>query len=316
MSINFDACPFCGGKAGATQSQRLKGGVAFDVHCSRCGHFGAVSAVYFAAAVMPVFERTKIAMVLRELNLCGADGYQHPLIFRREKDIPPASMTFSLGLDTLQSMCPKSVDERVDRALRNMARLSGSPGSVVKFDLNSFGLLYAENPPAAGFLLRKLKEDGYIQADRLDLPADVLLTPKGWERVELPEKPKTPAEKPEIAAEKTKPASFPSADAGLSEKDEAIEGSKSSRGGIKPFSPLGAACAVCEEGIYERHAEFPADARNFGLEAPEKISFVMLKCSSCGHAQFFCHETGRPPAWDAPPVGDAASTEPGGPAKP
>jgi hypothetical protein len=87
--------------------------------------------------------------------------------------------------EILGTLAPRSIPERIDRALQNLARKSRYPGdSVTVRGDTDWPLFFSENSDAMGFLIKHM-----VQSDLLDETVNVdqvggkyALTVKGWDR--------------------------------------------------------------------------------------------------------------------------------------
>jgi hypothetical protein len=81
---------------------------------------------------------------------------------------------------------PKTVSERINRTLCNLAVLSQRAGDSVAIDPQDAALAFAETPQEAGFHLRALQNLNLLNGSiNIDLtPSKASLTPSGWARFE------------------------------------------------------------------------------------------------------------------------------------
>jgi hypothetical protein len=92
-----------------------------------------------------------------------------------------------LTTDQIVSYFPKSFAGQMDKALLNLGKMSRFPGDIIKFeDLKASPRLYVANKSAEAvfYMLKALKEAGYITYDQRKFPCEIVVSPKGLERIE------------------------------------------------------------------------------------------------------------------------------------
>lgn len=81
---------------------------------------------------------------------------------------------------------PRSVSERIDRTLCNLARLSRTAGADVRCDPTDTSLAFAATPTEVVFHIRALVDYGFVHGQPIDEDTEAIftLTPSGWARFE------------------------------------------------------------------------------------------------------------------------------------
>jgi hypothetical protein len=130
-----------------------------------------------AAAVTDVdnSERLKVSACLRERHIQG----QGPPVVIFRLDRPAASDLPVVVWEDLVANFPKTVPERLDRTLLNLAKLCPIPGSSTIVDAHFGPVTFAEKERAMTFALSTLAEQDLVTYTT----SGVLLKAKGWERV-------------------------------------------------------------------------------------------------------------------------------------
>jgi len=107
-----------------------------------------------------------------------------------------------ISLDELLTRWPRTVPERIDRTLCNLARLSPTGGHHILLDTRDTALTFAGTEKEARYhvtaLLRYGLLDGKIYADLT--PSHFALTPEGWARFEELTRGRSAAENPVFVA--------------------------------------------------------------------------------------------------------------------
>jgi hypothetical protein len=92
-----------------------------------------------------------------------------------------------LTTDQIVGYFPKTFAGQMEMALRNLVKMSRFPGDIIKFeDIKASPRLYVPNrsAEAAFFMLKALRDAGHISYDQRKFPCEIVVSPKGLERVE------------------------------------------------------------------------------------------------------------------------------------
>ena len=110
------------------------------------------------------------------------------LQFRTESYRSLRSNEFSpIHVQELLSRWPRTVAERIERTLCNLASLSPTGGHLVHIEPADISLAFAENAREASYHFDCLLDGEWVDVDgsRAAPRLSVKLTPKGWERIEM-----------------------------------------------------------------------------------------------------------------------------------
>jgi hypothetical protein len=92
-----------------------------------------------------------------------------------------------LTTDQIVGYFPKTFAGQMEMALRNLCKMSRFPGDIIKFeDLKASPRLFVPNrsSEAALYMLKALREAGLISYDQRKFPCEIVVSPKGLERIE------------------------------------------------------------------------------------------------------------------------------------
>lgn len=131
------------------------------------------------------FHPKRLSALLREQNLRRMPPFW--LQFRTDTYGPLKSNDVSpIHVQELLSRWPRTVSDRIERTLCNLASLSPTGGYRVPIDLEDTSLTFAENKAEAGYHVACLLDRKWVVNYGPDNHADfrLVLTPKGWERFE------------------------------------------------------------------------------------------------------------------------------------
>jgi len=96
-----------------------------------------------------------------------------------QAEAPPGSV----GVDAAIETFPKTVPERLDRALLNLAAVTKHLGKQIKIGTeNVNSLLLAQNTGEVLFVIEQFAQEGYIKGKVTSLPTEISLTAKGLNR--------------------------------------------------------------------------------------------------------------------------------------
>lgn len=170
--------------------------------CSRCGRFAVTEIdsedLRDSELLWAKRSRTRLSALLREHATRSLPSYW--LQFTTEPygpimwgDLVP------IDVDELLERWPRTVPERLDRMLCNLARLSPRGGHRVDFDPEDTPLAFAETAKEAMYNLSCLLKGEWVD-DEHSKRSHVTLTPKGWARFEELSRRASPLEDPVFVA--------------------------------------------------------------------------------------------------------------------
>ena len=202
MSSNDSICPVCKQQGcsvtdipssvlrtiGRVQETTDYQGVSL-YECTRCGRFAVtrhdVADFLENETQRERYHPLRLSALLREQTISKLPSYwvrfgTKPYGPLQQCDLAP------IDVDELLTRWPRTVSERLNRTLCNLARLSPNGGHRVDFDSADTSLACAETGVEAGYNFRCLKKlelvDDKGSLDRAE--SHVTLTAKGWERFE------------------------------------------------------------------------------------------------------------------------------------
>ena len=89
----------------------------------------------------------------------------------------------SVGVDAAIETFPKTVAERLDRVLLNIAAVTKHLGQQIKIGSEGVNpLLFAQNSGEVFFVIEQFAQEGYIKGKTTSLPTEISLTAKGLNR--------------------------------------------------------------------------------------------------------------------------------------
>jgi nucleoside 2-deoxyribosyltransferase len=160
---------------------------AILVQCSACGEFvvtGCDLVNLRSERLRVQWSPAQLSALLREQTIRGLPPFwlrygMDPYGPIKRENLAP------IDLDELLRRWPRTVPERIDRTLCNLARLSPIGGHLHTFDPADTALAFAETPDEASYHLSSLVHRGYLDdSTSHQLVRVVSLTPDGWERFE------------------------------------------------------------------------------------------------------------------------------------
>ena len=87
--------------------------------------------------------------------------------------------------EIIKDRFPRSVSERLDRALKNLHRISEHLGDGINLDLDTDGpVLFAEHKDSFNFIAETLQEAGWVKLNpTFGVSGGIMLTARGLERI-------------------------------------------------------------------------------------------------------------------------------------
>jgi hypothetical protein len=154
-------------------------GDVLQYRCRRCGEY-AVS-LRAAAAIQTNYNDVlwKLSAYTREKSLQGST----PAIYLEESATGFDSRGGNVDLNTMLDAFPKTVAERLDRTLLNLARLTNYLGAEISLDRGHYPTLFASNHVEMVFIIDQLIDDGLVSGEKHKLPNHIVVTASGMNRV-------------------------------------------------------------------------------------------------------------------------------------
>lgn len=174
-------CPICTATCTDARQARAKDVMEYD--CPRCGDYSITrqTTINLESAGMSKQDRAKVAGYLRERTLRGDSririlSQQFP---DEDFDVPVVTLD-----EIIANRFPCAISERLDRALKNLHRLSEHLGDEISLDLEMDGpVLFAEHKDAFNFIVNTLHEAGWVRLDPIFGTAGIVLTVSGLNRI-------------------------------------------------------------------------------------------------------------------------------------
>jgi len=166
-------CPLCKCRECKDYPNFVQNSTLFE--CSNCGHF-----------ILTAGASSEIADDGWKLAAYVVDQYRRgntPTFHACQRSLPPDAHPGSVGVDAIIESFPKSVAERLDRALINLANATHNLGQTFQIQGEiSNPLLLAQNGQEVFFVIQQLGQEGYIKGNITTLPTGISLTAKGFNR--------------------------------------------------------------------------------------------------------------------------------------
>lgn len=164
---------------------------AYHFHCPSCGPFVVTFCDRKNIDNGPNcgrWKRSHLSALVREQTLAGV-----PLFWIQDGMDPYGPIEWrtpmvTINVDELLQRWPRSIPERMDRALCNLARSSPIGGSKVPITRSNYSLLFAEGVDEAHYFVESLeKQDmlNVLRAAKDDVFCKVALTPAGWKKFDV-----------------------------------------------------------------------------------------------------------------------------------
>lgn len=186
ISMTVDTtCVFCGK---GPRSFEMKGYplTTFVVNCPTCGTYEIAADYNEIIRTSRQFTgHAKISSYIRE---CTVRDFPLVVIINQRYEGLFGTQP-QVTVEELVGNFPKSVSERLDKSMLNLAKLSGFAGDKVSISKDDYPLFYAESrehsTEGMTFILQQLMDDGYVstQNGTIGFTKDYSLTAKGWNRV-------------------------------------------------------------------------------------------------------------------------------------
>jgi nucleoside 2-deoxyribosyltransferase len=175
-------CPLCGQQLGPDDlklepSARFDDG--WDVQCRMCGNSSVTSEAALEIRALAESQRADLASWVYEQTL---HGRKPPTICSSAYQGQEPAHDYRVN-QILETLVPRSVSERLDRILENLAVLTKAPGEAT--GLNDYGIYacYASSIRQMHFFLGAVAERGWLRQIADDWSA-MQITTSGWIRID------------------------------------------------------------------------------------------------------------------------------------
>ena len=172
--MGYDPCPLCGEKS------MIYEGEIFTVECSSCGSFKIIREAFEDLPGEKRYKQHlhKVSAYTRSRTINGKDTITLFLGNVESNDIP------GIMIEEIIDRFPKSISERVDRALLNLAKMSKFTGDKVALTNKDWPIFYPDSRDlnSVFFIFNQLISNGFVEGAAA-FPSEVMVTAKGWNRV-------------------------------------------------------------------------------------------------------------------------------------
>lgn len=180
MNQEPQTCPICG--QFATNERWTRFSLVTIYTCRLCGSF-ALEGIFSCAVreKQGVTGHNQVAACLTERHIhLGAGAVDPPLLVVPRNNEPKGFPSAVAVWEDLVAHFPRTVADRLDRALLNMAKMSPTPGYEIPYDDTLVRAAFAENDSAADFALEQLGLEGWTKQTPT---GEFVVTARGWNRV-------------------------------------------------------------------------------------------------------------------------------------
>lgn len=173
-----EECPLC--QQTAARIRKRDYGQVRTYECPFCGEFAVTSQVHGQLRDMEPRDRARVSAYTRRMAIRGVFI---TILVRPPGEQEPRYENAVTLQDVLDDF-PRTISQRLDRALLNIALLSETPGELVKLDEGrDYATLYAENRQAMHFMAKALEDGGYAGCSISSTTVVLNLRPLGWDQV-------------------------------------------------------------------------------------------------------------------------------------
>jgi hypothetical protein len=172
-------CPICLMKCSAAREVENKDVIEYD--CPRCGGYSitGMATVNLRNTGMSKQDRAKVAAYLRERTLRGDSRIS--ILSQQLPDMVSDTPVVTIE-EIVRDRFPRTISERLDRALKNIHRLSEHLGAGIDLDPETDGpVLFAEHKDSFNFIKDTLQEAGWVKP--IFATTGIALTARGLERI-------------------------------------------------------------------------------------------------------------------------------------
>jgi nucleoside 2-deoxyribosyltransferase len=183
MKTDTSICPIC--KKAATSQSIGPLDQYFRFDCNTCGSFQITDEAIGLLNDDPKIaaKHYKVSVYLRERAIAQRSSVT---IVTSRQDIGNDTDKIKgavVGIDDILAAFPKTISERLDRALQNLSRLSPDLGTKITLEAKKdYPVLFAKNEEEFYFLRDQLVDSNYVEVVNT-VPPRFMLTGHGWNRI-------------------------------------------------------------------------------------------------------------------------------------
>lgn len=179
----IDKCPICGIEANK-EVTRYKTFDMYSYKCKSCGEYKATELAVDKLKDICEEDKAKLSSVLKYRQL---QGYEKIHIYLDKTKDENYIENHVLSLENLIKMFPSHYDDRVNMALKNIAKLSRFGGEFIKVDKNDRNIFICDSPDvnSSYFIIKYLCDLNLIEEEKQDgcyYPKKIRLTTVGWNK--------------------------------------------------------------------------------------------------------------------------------------
>ncbi|OTW86283.1 hypothetical protein BK702_15635 [Bacillus thuringiensis serovar cameroun] len=180
----MNECPIC---SSAVEEPQMVGRVfAMYYKCKKCGDFAISEHVRLRLKGEKFGDKCKLSAVLRKRKIRGLGRI---MIFHERPSQELSSFPYPICLlDDLLDEFPENVSDRLNESLINVSKLSKFPGDQVIILNQDKPLFFVQSDSNQEllYIIKQLVEDDLIELETSSntlLPAHIVVTVKGWNRI-------------------------------------------------------------------------------------------------------------------------------------
>lgn len=176
---NEAACPICGQSSVAARAHATKD--VYSYECPVCGDYAITRQAESHMKSVTQEDKAKISAYTRERHI-----HQQPKVtILSGTPRSPLTEGAVVGIDDiLKTGFPRTVSERLNRALKNLHKLSPRPGKGIPLSAEKdYPVLFAENEGAFVFLRNALQGEDLIEVINTVPTPTIILGVHGWNRI-------------------------------------------------------------------------------------------------------------------------------------
>ena len=168
-----DECALCESQCEVAQFPDMPS--VFGYRCPHCGEFAIDGPIVSMAGES--LRDARLRALVRERSL-----HIGPVVLYLEEPAPKLSGYVPMRIDAARREFPALVNDRLDRALQNLARLSSELGAFVELTWEFPATLFAISADEAHYIVSSLERAGWVEEESTRGQTTVCLTPPGWNR--------------------------------------------------------------------------------------------------------------------------------------
>lgn len=173
------ACPICETENVTSRAVGTKDVYEYD--CPVCGEYAISRQAAQNSKSLTVIDQNKISAFIRERTL----EKKPRIMILSNREVVQEADGPSVAVDDIPAFFPKTISERMERALKNLRLDTGLPGRTIYLNANEdYPVIFAEDRVAYDFLQAALVETGWIESQTNPVGiSTVTITVRGWNKL-------------------------------------------------------------------------------------------------------------------------------------